>query len=179
MGVSGSIILADWAELQRQWREAPGAIQEPGFFEEGWPDSFLAQSWRPEGWISSWNAASQAALAYDRLRKGLDPETRAGLDRILGAFFWEGGTTSPDLPGFEPSEGISNVLGPSTVDSMVDFADSMDLETLREQFSKRCRKKDLGGWIGSFDDFRDYVSQWLAMLRAAKESGRAVVLWVA
>ncbi len=149
-----------------------------GLFEEGWPERFNAESWRPEDWIGSWNAAFQAASAYDRVRKLLDVRTRDALDRILSAFFWEGGTVPPDLVGLEPSEGISNVLSPGTVAGMADLADSLDLETLRAPFAKRCRL-DQDGWLRSFEDFRDYLKQWLDMLRGARDSGKAVVLWVA
>jgi hypothetical protein len=178
MCVTYRIILADWDALQRQWRDDPDALQAPGFFEDGWPERFAARDWSPPGWVGSGNAAFEAQTAYDRLRKGLDGPTCDALDRILGAFFWEGGDVKPDLPGFEPGEGIANVLAPETVAELAGLADAIDLEALREPVTRRCRLEGTG-WVGTFEEFRDYIQQWLDMLREARDSGLAAVLWVA
>ena len=182
MSVNGSIIFAEWEELQRQFRDDPDAIKATQFDEEfrqveGWPDRFNSEDWHPADWNSSWNAAYQASEQYDRLRKGLDAKSRCVLDRILGAFFWEGGSSPPDIPGFQPSEGVGNVLSPATVEELAGLADSLDLEALREPFAKRFRPTS--DWISNFEDFRDYLKQWLEMLRGARRSGKAVVLWIA
>jgi hypothetical protein len=168
----------DWDELQRQWRDDPRAMRDSSFSEDGWRERFAAQDWWPPDWIWSGKAASEARTAYDRLRDGLEAPTREALDRILGTFFWEGGAARPDLPGFEPGEGLANVLSPRTVAELANLADSIDLEALRDPVSRRCQLRGKGP-IGTFEKFRDYIKQWLDMVRYARDSGRAVVLWVA
>ena len=184
MSVTGWVLFADWEELQRQFRDDPDWSKARRFDEEmrqeddWWPARFHAEEWNPGDWIGSWNAAWEASRQYDRLRKGLDAGTRGVLDRIAGAFFWEGGSAPPDIPGFRPYVAIGNVLGPQTVEELAGLAESLDLEALREPFWRRCRPEP-SGWIRSFEDFRDYLKQWLDMLRGARGSGKAVVLWVA
>jgi hypothetical protein len=178
MSVEYHVFLLDWDELQRQWRDDPQALDEPEFHEEGWPARFAHEDWNPDGWIDSGHAASEASAAYDDLRKGLDARTRDPFDRILGAFFWDGGVVTPDLPGLEPSEGISHVLSPGTVAAMADVARALDLEELRAPFAQLCHPFS-EGWIADFEAFRDYVKQWLDMLGAARDTGKALVLWVA
>ena len=178
MGVSYSVLLMNWDALQRQWRDDPEAMYRSSFSEDGWRERFGVQDWWPPNWIGSGNAAFQAQTAYDRLRKGLDAQTREALDRILAQFFWEGGTATPDLPGFEPTEGLSNVLSPRTVAELAALADTIDLEALRDPVARRCRL-DGTGWVGTFEEFRDYLEQWLEVVRGARDSGQAVVLWVA
>jgi hypothetical protein len=178
MGVSGSVFFADWDELQRWWRDDPAALRSRAFSEEGWRDRFQVEDWWPEDWIHSWNVATEAGQVYDRLRGDLDARTRDALDRLLGTLFWEGRPVPPDLPGFEPGEGLGVVLGPQAVGEMAELAGSLDLESLRGPFAERCRK-GLGRRVRRFEDFRDYVAQWLTMFQGARDSGKALVLWIA
>jgi hypothetical protein len=180
MSVTGHVIFVDWVEIERQWRDDPDTFAESEFIDmdEGWPARFRAEDWEPENWIESWKAAVEADDAYAQLRDGLDLKSRLALDRILAPFFWTGKPHETDLPGFVPGEGIVNVLNPDTVARLAALAGSIDLESCREPFERRCRP-DSGGWIRDFDDFRHYVRQWLDMLDAARRSGKAVVLWVA
>jgi hypothetical protein len=182
MGVTGHVIFADWAEIQQQWADHPEAFAEAEFIDwdedEGWPARFRAEHWSPGNWIDSWRAASEADQAYSQLRDGLNLKSRLVLDRLLAPFFWTGKPHEQELPGFVPGEGIASVLSPDTVGRLAVLAESIDWETCREAFLRRCRP-DPHGWIRGFEVFRDYVSQWLDMLKAARSSGKAIVLWVA
>jgi hypothetical protein len=178
MSVNGHVILADWPALERRWRDDPKAFEDPEFFWDEQSSPLRSESWDADDWVADWSAACEASCLYDRLRKKLDRGTRDKLDRLLGPFFWEKGAHTPDLPGLIPTEGLSNVLSPHSVDAMVRVAESLDLEGLREPFERHCRP-DQGGWVCDFETFRDYIDQWLKMLRVARASGKAVVLWVA
>lgn len=180
MGVTGYIVLADWPVLHRRWGADPDSIYEGERFWQGWPEGSEPEDLNPEGWIDSWHAAAEVGWAYDRLRKGLAPPTRAAFDRVLGAFgLWDAPGEPPDLPGFEPSEPIARIMGPATIAALSAIAETLDPEELRQPYEKWPRPSWAVGWFTTFEEFRDYLGQWFEVLRAARASGKALILWVA
>jgi hypothetical protein len=180
MSVTGHIILADWPLLERRWHADPDSLCHGEPLWEGWPEGSEPESWDPDNWIDSWNAAAEVGWAYERLRKDLDPPTREAFDRVLGAFsLWDYPAEPPDLPGFEPGEPIARIFSPRTVERLSAIAEPLDLEALCQPYARRPRPSWAVNWFPAFEEFRDYLRQWFDMLRAASASGKAVILYVA
>ena len=183
MSVTGHVIFVDWPAIRDHWRVNPGPFRRENFWDEEadnpWPPRFQAESWRLDDWIDSWKCAFQAGEYYVALRRDLSVPDRTRWDRLVAVFFQiNRNPASYDLPGFEPDEGVANIISPASVACLVDEIEQVDLERLRLPFETRCRP-DPDYWLKTFDEFRDYIRQWFEAVEAAHRSGKALVLWVA
>ncbi len=183
MGATGGVVLVDWAAIQDQWRVKPGAFRCDASWDEETddfrPPRFQAEYRKPADWVDSWRRSIQAGEYYDKLRRDLSKPDRARRDRLVAVFFQMiRKPTAYDLSGFEPDEGIANIISPTSLAQLVDEIKQVDIERMRSPFEARCRP-DRDYWLKDFDEFRDHIRQWLAAVDAAHQSGRAMVLWVA
>ncbi len=183
MSVTGQVIFVDWAAVEDQWRDDPRAFWRDDFWDfeadDPWPSRFEAEYFEPAGWIESWSHAAGADECYTRLRGDLDPGERARWDELIGTFFQiDRAPSGYDLPGFVPEEGISNIIGPASLDRLAAEIERVDFERLRGPFVARCRP-DPYSWVEDFDEFRALIRQWFAAVAAARAAGKALVRWVA
>lgn len=183
MSVTMSAFLVDWAAVREQWRISPGDFWRDDAWEEGgdgaWPSRFRWESCRSDDWIDSGKCAFQADEYYTKLRRDLGKADRGRWDLLFATFFAMGrAPKSYDLPGFEPSEGVYNIIGPDSVARLAGEVERADVEQLRAPFAARCHPEP-GWWLEDFDEFASYLRQWFATVAAAQRSGKALVLWAA
>ena len=183
MSVTMSAFLIDWAAVREHWRINPGDFwREDGWDGEAdgdWPPRFWRESCRPDDWIDSSKCAFQADEYYTKLRRDLSKADRERWDHLFAVFFaMSRAPKSFDLPGFEPNEGIYNIISPASVARLVGEIGRADVEQLRGPFEARCRPEP-DRWLENFDEFAAYLRQWFAAVEAAHRSGKALVLWAA
>ncbi len=183
MGVTVSVVLADWVALLEQWRVNPAALESDDFYDndvdDGWPDRFQANHREAAAWADSWRCLAEADDRYDELRRDLNGSDQSLWDQFISALFQRNRRpVAFDLPNFEPRWGrIFSALSPTSVDRLASVIDRADVERLRPAFEARCRSH-LGSWLKNFDEFREYIGQWAVAVEAARSSGKALVVWI-
>src|SRR3954454_20521780 len=103
VGIELAATAVDWPVLLHRIEEKPGRLRRANFFSkaldqgEPWVED-LTGALGGEGIVPfdpTDSTMIQAGRAYDRIRNGLDQESRESFDRFAGAFFWIGTDHSP------------------------------------------------------------------------------------
>ena len=130
--------------------------------------------------LRSSRALAEAAEVYDEIRDVLPRAHRDACDALIyGILGQPDGSRRTDLPAVtaRDPETLAALLSPRTVAIFRDTAARFPYEVLAAAFEARCTGPGYHrGWMETFDDFREFVQSWHAVLRPAAERGLGIVL---
>ena len=139
-----------------------------GWMWEDWFDLYEPPEWLPCTTI--WRAASEA---YTALRVALTRAQRNAWDELLGALWWDGGTSCIDLDNEIDPEFVYLILSPGSVGKYSALADNLDMDSLRRPFDERYQTRP-DWYVSRFDEFADFVQSWIELLAVAARQNRAI-----
>ena len=196
VGVELAATAVDWPVLLHKIEEKPGRLRRASFFYKA-----LDQG---EPWVEDLSGAHggdaivpfdptdstmiQMGKAYDRVRNGLDQDSRESIDRFAGAFFWIGTDHSPhneppvrDLGPESDPEIFWSSFSPVSVVEYLATWQGIDVDRIRVPFDEMKGHRAFNGSKNRNDSlfeqrFRPYFVQCGAVLEAASRKGRGLVI---
>jgi hypothetical protein len=196
VGIEISATSVDWPVLLQRIEEKPGRLRRASFFYnaldqgEPWVED-LSGALGGEGIVPfdpTDSTMIQMGKAYDRIRNGLDQETRELFDRFAGAFFWIGTDHSPyaeppvrDLGPKSDPEVFWSSFAPDSAANYLAVWKAIEVDRLRVPFDEMKGHRAFNGSkarnAAIFEQtFRPYFVQFGAVLEAATKKGRGLIL---
>ena len=118
--------------------------------------------------------------AFDSFKRAWKGEAKLRFKEVYDTIFWHWRGSSYQIMEFEAGESedsdLSNLdtaLKPESVKEYADLSRTFDLEECRPLHEKFVKD---GGRFPSFDDWKAYGEEWLAMLQKAAAQGKGFII---
>jgi len=167
MGINMGAYLVDWDEFQEKVRHADAYDALEGEERQALPDE-------------SARAPGDFMEVFDIFKKAWKSDSKLYFKEIFDAIFsfCRGGAYGiMELEEGESEDsdlfGIDTALKPETAKELVASFGKIDLEECRPLFAKYVKK---GERFETFDEWKEYGEEWLAMLRRAADQGLGFII---
>ena len=171
MSVRMDLYLVDWEAFRRK---VPRGMDQDDWDEdwESWSEVELATLSDPSA-----QAPRDFLDAFDAFKRPWKDDRKLHFKEVFETLFWAWRSPAHRIVDLEQDAcelmGIETALQPESVGELIRSGDQIHLELCRDLFQAHVREIDR---FPSFEEWRDYGEEWLALLRRASRSDRGLIV---